>query len=154
QRNEGGTMKRNKGLGFVYQPKFKDRKTGGDRTSPTWWISYSHRGKRHRESSNSTNRADAVKLLKKRIAELGAGRPVGPDVDRTTLQQITLILYDDSKKNRWQPLRKLSGRLQHKRDFFGMDRAADITADRIDAYVAHRLDNGAANATANRELAA
>ena len=42
-----------------------------------WWCQYYVRGKRYRETSESTNRAEAVRLLKKRIAEAAAGKPFG-----------------------------------------------------------------------------
>ncbi|MBV8771499.1 MAG: tyrosine-type recombinase/integrase [Deltaproteobacteria bacterium] len=147
-------MKRNKGLGRVYQPSFRDRKTGELRYSPTWWIALSRRGKRIQISSHSTKRADAVKLLTKTLGKVGAGRPVGSDVDRITFQDLLTILVDNYKANRRRSLDKLNFRLSHLNAFFGMDRAIDVTADRIDCYVAHRLEQGAANATINRELSA
>lgn len=147
-------MKRNKGLGFVYQPTFTDRKTGEVRTSPTFWISLSHRGKRIRLSSNSDKRADAVRLLKQKLSELGAGRPVGPSVDNTRFTDLAEIVIDNYKANGRKSLKDLKSRLSHLRAVFGMDRALDITADRIDRYVASRREEKAANATINRDLAA
>jgi integrase len=44
---------RTRGLGRIYQPKYRDKKTGEKRTSPTWWIAYSFRGIKYRESSKS-----------------------------------------------------------------------------------------------------
>src|SRR5438552_18413886 len=43
-----------------------------------WWIKYSFRGKRVRESSKSTRESDAIKLLRKRIEECGKGRRLDP----------------------------------------------------------------------------
>jgi hypothetical protein len=43
-----------------------------------WWVSYSHRGRKFRESSGSAVRADALRLLRRRLGELGVGRFVGP----------------------------------------------------------------------------
>ena len=63
------------------------------------------------------------------------------------------ILIDDYKANGRRSTRLLSGKLGNLRAFFGMDRAADITADRITAYVASRLEAKAANSTINRDLA-
>ena len=39
-------MARNKarGLGFIYQPTPKDKRTGELKTASTWWIQYSVRG--------------------------------------------------------------------------------------------------------------
>ena len=43
-----------------------------------WWLCYSFRGKRVRESSQSTRESDAIKLLRKRIEEVGKGRRRDP----------------------------------------------------------------------------
>lgn len=66
-------MKQTRGLGLVYQPTYVDKRTGERKTAATWWIQYSVRGKRFRESSGSGNRADAMKLLKQRIGEAAQG---------------------------------------------------------------------------------
>ena len=49
--------------------------------------------------------------------------------------------------------------VRHLRGFFGLDRALDISTDRVRAYIAFRQQRdgekkGAANASINRELAA
>ena len=38
------TARRPRGVGRVYQPEYKDKKTGERRTVATWWIQYSHHG--------------------------------------------------------------------------------------------------------------
>jgi hypothetical protein len=124
------------------------------RTSPTWWICYSHRGTKIRLSSNSTKRSDAVRLLKAKLAEMGSGRPVIPAAEKTTFEDLAKILTDDYKANGRRSADKLEFRIAHLRAFFGMDRAIDITTDRVTAYTAHRREEGAANATINRDLAA
>lgn len=55
---------------------------------PVWWIRYSHRGRKYRESARSVERSDAARLLKRRIADLNQGRPSGPDEERVTFDQI------------------------------------------------------------------
>jgi len=44
--------------------------------------------------------------------------------------------------------------IRHLGALFGLDRAVDITSDRIRAHIADRQQDGAANASINRELAA
>jgi site-specific recombinase XerD len=146
-------MRRLKGLGFIYQPKYRDR-SGEVKTSPTWWISFSRRGKKIRMSSKSNKRTDALRLLKQKLAEVGAGRPVGSDVERTTFEDLATMLADDYKANGRRSLRMIPIRVRHLRAFFGVDRAIDITVDRVTAYIAHRREQGAANASVNRELSA
>src|SRR5262245_7368152 len=68
---EEGAMK-SRGMGRIFR-------RGG-----VWWIQYSFRGQQHRESSKSTSRAKAVSLLKRRLAEMGHGRLIGPSAERLT----------------------------------------------------------------------
>ena len=66
------------GTGSVYRPK--------DRA--VWWLSYYVHGRRVRESSGSTVKADALALLKQRLGELGTGRYVGPAAERLTFEDL------------------------------------------------------------------
>lgn len=90
---------KNRGLGFVFQPTWRDKKSGDKKTAATWWSSYSVHGDRHKEPANSTNRADAVRLLKQRITEAGSGKPVGSQVERTTLEDMIGMLLADYRAN-------------------------------------------------------
>jgi len=54
-----------RGLGGVYK------------RGPVYWIRYHHRGREYRESSRSPERADAVALLRQRLADLNQGKPGG-----------------------------------------------------------------------------
>lgn len=147
-------MKQTRGLGLVYQPVYLDKRTGERKTAATWWIQYSVRGKRFRESSGSSNRADAVKLLKRRIGEAGQGRVLGPQAEKTTLKQLTQMLLDDYRVNARRSMKRVKASVGHLLAFFGDGLAMDITGDRIASYVAYRQDEKAAAATINRELAA
>jgi integrase len=147
-------MKQTRGLGLVYQPVYLDKRTGERKTAATWWIQYSVRGKRFRESSGSLNRADAVKLLKRRIGEAGQGRVLGPQAEKTTLKQLAQMLLDDYRINARRSMKRVKASVGHLLSFFGEELALDITADRIASYVAYRQDEKAAPATINRELAA
>ncbi len=143
-----------RGMGLIYQPTWKDQRTGETKTSTVWWIQYNVRGKRIRENSGSRNRADAARLLKQRLADAQAGKPVGPDVDRTTLGDLAAMLQDEYVANE-RGLESIKAPLAHLLNHFGKEcRANEITTDRITAYVASRQEAKAANATINRSLAA
>jgi integrase len=119
-----------------------------------FWIDYSYRGQRHRESAG-TRKKDATDLLKKRLGEMGSGRFVGPDAEKVTFDDLATGLVNDYKKNRRSTLDRTELSITHLRDYFQGDcRALDITTPRIDAYITHRQDEGAANATIKRELMA
>jgi integrase len=122
--------------------------------SNNWWIDYSHRGKRHRESSRSHRKADAQALLRKRLGEIGAGTFIGPDAERTTFKELTEGLITNYAVNGQRSVDRARGCIARLGEFFGEeDRAIDITTDRLDRYVLHRQEAGAALATIQRELA-
>jgi hypothetical protein len=60
-------MKKSRGAGLVYRPAYLDKGTGERKVASTWWIQYSVRGRRFRESSGSRNRTEAEKLLQERL---------------------------------------------------------------------------------------
>jgi hypothetical protein len=64
-----------------------------------YWIRYSAHGERHRESSKSEKRHDAERLLRKRLAAVDAGKPVGASVEKTTLSELAEILLNDYRAN-------------------------------------------------------
>lgn len=119
-----------------------------------WHIRYSFRGKQFRESTHSTKRADAVKLLRQRLAEIGAGRLIGPSAERVTFDDLAKLILDDYRVNDRKSTSRVEDALAHLRGFFAFSRVPDITTDRVTAYVRHRKDEGAAPATIKIELAA
>src|SRR6266542_5367171 len=143
-----------RGMGRTYQPEWIDKKTGQKRASPTWWISFSVRGKLIRESTHSTKESEARKLLKKRLGEAALGKPVGPDVEKTTFEDMAAMIIADYKANGRRSLARLEDAIAHLREFFGDYRAVEITGDKVTAYVTFRQEKKAAASTINNELAA
>jgi integrase len=147
-------MKAARGLGNVYQPTYRVRKTGELKKCETWWIVYHVNGRRMAENAHSTNRADAVRLLKKRTGDAATGKPVGPELDRTNLDALLAMVEADYRANSRRSLDRVQQAASHLRDFFRGDRKArDITSDRITAYAARRLEDKAKSATVNYEMA-
>lgn len=118
----------------------------------TWWIDFSYRGQRHRESTESTKRSDATKLLKKRMGEQGSGQFIGRAEERVMFEDLASMIETNYQVKGNRSTRALRFSLVHLREFFGMSRAIDITTDRINSYVAERMEAGAAPATIQQEL--
>lgn len=131
-----------RGLGGTYQ-------RGG-----VWWIRYSYRGRKMRESSGSVKEAAAIRLLKKRLGEMGSGRLVGPDVERTTFEDLKQMLLDDYETNGRRSVARAKASLAQLEQVFKLNRALDITPDRLVAYVKRRQDDGVKPATIRNELSA
>lgn len=120
-----------------------------------YWIDYGHRGNRHRESSKSHRKKDAVALLRKRQAEMQTGKVTGPDAERVMYEDLETMILDDYTVNKRKSIRRLRTSLKHLRRYFGQYRAVDITTDRVKRYVRERQENDeVANATIMKELAA
>lgn len=122
----------------------------------TWWLDYSYRGERFRESSGSTKKKDAKRLLRQRIEEMGSGGPRVNEED-VTLADLRECIVADYMANGRKSLENVETAFGHLEDGFPQGkrtRAVDITADRVTRYVADRKEEGAANATINKELAA
>jgi hypothetical protein len=73
--------------------------------------------------------------------------------ERVTFDDLVTDLKNDYQVNGKGSLKTVGYYLAHMRIFFGLDRAIDISPDKIRAYQSQRLGEGAANATVNREVA-
>lgn len=144
---------RTRGLGRVFQPKWRRRKTDPWQVSPTWWIAYSWRGEKRRESSGSPRRGDAVRLLRQRLAEMGRGQLVGPDAEKVIFEDLTRMVLEDYQVNGRKSYKRAEDAVNRLKDFFGEARALDVTGDRVSAYVRHRQEAKAKPATIRYELA-
>jgi hypothetical protein len=143
-----------RGFGIVYQPSYRDKKTGEIKTQAVYWLQYFRAGKRIRESSETTDERLALRLLKQRQGELAAGRPTGPDINKTMFEDMVVMVTNDYRANKFRSINRLGDAIEHLREFFGDYKAIEITSDRVTAYVTYRQGRGAANATVNIELAA
>jgi hypothetical protein len=114
-----------------------------------WWIEYYFNGRQMRESSNSERESDAKRLLKRRLGETGKGKLIGPTAEKVTFEDLANDLITDYQINKKRSLRSADLSVRHLRKFFGMDRALQITADRIRLYIASRQEEGASNGSIN-----
>jgi hypothetical protein len=89
---------RSRGMGYVYQRKYRDQRTRERKTADTWGsrIRYIAGGSRE---CTSTKEGDAAKLLKLRQGQAAIGMPVGPQVERTTLNDILKMVETDYAAN-------------------------------------------------------
>jgi hypothetical protein len=119
-----------------------------------WWVQYYFNGRKHRESTGSPNRPDAMRLLRSRLEEIGRGRLVGPAIEKTTFDDLAELLLTDYRINRKRSITRIEDSVEHLRRVFTGFRAINVTSDRIMAYIGTRQNADAANGTINRELSA
>lgn len=131
-----------------------------------WWVEYWHRGAQVRESSkgfaarkdakpsDGTDKRAAERLLQERRRTAGTPHFIGPKVERVMFDELASLYITDYKQNGRRTLDHAERYVRNLRDVFGLDRALDITTDRIKAYRTRRLEAGLQPAAVNRELAA
>ena len=129
-----------------------------------WWVRYYRNGRRHEESSRSTRKGDAERLLRIREGDVAKGIPVTAKLGRLRFDEAVADVVTDYRVNGKKSLRDVQTRIRlHLEPFFGGRRMASITTADVRTYVASRqapieLEDGsakpgAAHATINRELA-
>ena len=139
------------------QPAKRPRGTGSvELRGSRYWIHYSYNGRKQSESvmkaRYQNTRAQANKLLKKRLAAIEEGKFI-PNDGRMDFEALVDLLKNDYIINERRSLDTALHQIKHLRPYFGRYRAIDMTPDRVKAYQAQRLNEGAANATINREVA-
>jgi integrase len=134
---------RPRGTGSVYQRPGHDAR---------WHLKYyDARGKPHYESA--TTRAEAERLLRRRLGEVAEGRRlVGRERERTTFDDLERLIIDDYRLRRRKSLDSVMQSFRALRREFGGRRACDISYDDLVHYAAQRRTDGRADATVRREL--
>ena len=117
-----------------------------------WWVKFYVHGRAHYESSRSSDRDVALRLLDTRRGQRASGAPVQPRLDLVTYAEAAETLRTHYTVTSARNLEEADGRLAHLTIFFGRDRLPAITAERTEAYARRRQGEGAANGTINREL--
>ena len=146
-----------------------------------WWVKYYRNGKYFRESSKTTKKMVAKKLLERREGEIAQGKIPGIQFEKVTFDELAEEFLTDYMINNRKSLDRAELSVRHLKNEFEGTRIPDITTPRIQEYVSNRmkwkciacnkefhvggdlkcpkcggeiLDKGAANATINRELSA
>lgn len=139
---------------MIYRPKYKGRKSKQVRQSNIFWIKYYRNGKAERENTHSADFTVAKRLLQSREGDVARGIPVSAKLGRVKIDELTEDVVTNYKINRKKSLGDVERRLRlHIIPFFGGRRAISITTSTIERYILTRQEQGAANATTNRELA-
>jgi hypothetical protein len=142
-----------RGHGNVYQPSYRDRH-GERKHVSTYWIVYGVNRRRIAEKARTDVKAIAKRLLKRRIGEAAVGRRAGPEIDRTTIQNLLALVEADYVANSRRSLDRVQQAGKHLRGFFRSEsRARDLSTSQVTRYKAYRLDEGAKPSTVNYELA-
>jgi integrase len=117
----------------------------------TWWVKFSQNGVSHCESSESSDKRVAQRLLDTRLAAVTTGEYAGRT--RATVAELAEDLFREYRINSRRSLECVEMRWKkHLNPFLGHLRGDQVTSDTVGRYVDSRLTAGAANGTINREL--
>lgn len=120
-------------------------KSGKSTCGCTWWISYQHPdGRRIAESSNSSRKGDADRLLQRRIGARANNLPVIPNVERLTFYEATQAVLNDFRASGKRSLDDADRKIRlHLIPYFGAGRKmVSLTSSDVTAYIAHRQRQG------------
>jgi hypothetical protein len=128
------------------------------RRGGVWWVKYKTNGRRVRETTeisvtSDTPPPEAKRFLRVKLGKAASGEPVMPRLDRVRYEEIRKDLPEHYATTGRRGVTEVGGRLKHLDRFFGGRRVAHITDALVTTYVARRQEQGASNATVNRELA-
>src|SRR5215467_16096799 len=144
---------RERGSGSLFREKYRDKKTAKLKACRTWTMKLWVGGRFLKQAARTASRAVANKKLEQWKASLRQGVYV-PDADPTRFGDLVSLLLDEYRANGRKSLDRMEDAVDHLREFFAGCRAQAISTERTLAYVRHRQEHPAANATINRELAA
>ena len=112
--------------------------------SPYWWMQYCLRGEVFRESTKECEFERAMKVLRRRLKEVGADQIglkkfAGPKTERMTIDQLLDFLEDDLEiREKWTAQAK--SKIQPLRTALGRIPAMTVTDDIIRDYIRVRLN--------------
>ena len=119
-----------------------------------WWLRYYRAGRRYEETSGSTRKSDAERLLRIREGDIARGIPVTSKVGQLRFDEAAADVVADYRVNGKRSLRDVETRIRlHLEPVFGGRRMAAITTTDVRAYTTDRQGRGAAAASISRELA-
>ena len=136
------SVKRTKGQGNVFQRP----------NSPSWHISYWNGWRQVRESAHTSDHAEAVKTLQRKLGEIAVGKSVG--AERIRVSELLDLLVADYRRQDKADLKEAEQRVSRLlKPNFGHLRASAFTTKVVNHYIELRQSLGRQNATINRELA-
>ena len=109
EEKQGGKMSRPKGTGCIYQ------RAG----TSVLWIKYSRNGKSFCESSHTTDKNKAGKILRNRLGEISTGTFLGPQVERVMIDELASDFLSEYRANGRKFIGNAEARwLLHLKPFF------------------------------------
>jgi integrase len=138
------TVRRFRGNGWLFKRP----------NSAFWWCGYYRNGKLYRESTHAPDERSARRFLQRKLGEVASDNFIAPQTARIKVEELAQGLFRDYQLSERKSTADTKARWDlHLKPVFGHLRAMSVTSDLIANYIVDRQDEGAANATINREMA-
>ena len=116
-----------------------------------WYMRYCWDGKRYEEGTNAQSKSEANTILREKLKNLEKGQTTVA-ANKIRLSDLYEILKKNYRINK-RHLEDLPKRWNHLQPAFGQDFIKTITSQRMQTYIENRLNQHAAPATVQREIA-
>jgi hypothetical protein len=141
----------------VYQPKYRNPKTGRLVKSRVWWFEFTFAEKRVRESAKTTRKTIAIEAERQRRLQLEktlAGIPTEKRENRirSVADMVKAYKTHYGINHRQKSVEFSESRLEHITRLLGAALLPDVNEDAIRSYIRTRLDEGASGRTINMEV--
>src|ERR1700730_2262776 len=152
--SSASTRKEGTDMGSIYYPKYRNA-AGEVVEQGVLWLKYRDAlGVVRRQSSGTSNEAEARRQLKRLEGAAVEGEVIAPRADKGPARELADDLVAEYAANARRSAERLTFSLAHLLPALGHQKAVSLTSAQVTAYSLQRQQAGAANATINRELAA
>src|SRR5262245_38090142 len=134
-------------------PKHKYGSGSLYRRGKIWWLSYYTNTERVYESSHTSDKGEAKRLLQQRIGQIAEGRYMGTKPDRVCFEELAEDMLNDYRINKKKSINDAIRSVSALARFFAGRKVQSITPAEISEYIASRQADGLGNGSINRELA-
>ncbi|MBI4906785.1 MAG: site-specific integrase [Acidobacteria bacterium] len=141
----------------VFQPTYRDPKTGEQKHSNVWWYEFTFAGKRIRESAKTTRKTIAIEAEKNKHLDMEralAGMPIETPLKRIRSVSDVMKPYVESHhiNHRSSSTAFTKSCASNITRLLGAVLLPDLSEDRIRTYITERLKEGVPGRTINAEL--
>lgn len=119
-----------------------------------WWMCFTFKGKQKHISCKTSSKKLAEELFCKKKTQIAEGTFFEIGTRKITFEELSKEIVFDYQVNGKRSVDRLKRNIEHLKKTFNGMLVADITTSLINGYILKRQDEGAMNATINREMAA
>lgn len=141
-----------RGEGYLFRPTFTAR-DGTRKQSAVWWLRLSVNGRKVLLCTETRDAKLARAFQRRKAVDLAEGQTAGLVPGKITIEKLESKILEDYRNNGRTSSRHVVLNFTHLRRVLGNLRAHQVDEDTIESYKAKRLEEGAAPATINLELA-